>query len=90
MPLSGREKVEAAATVSHRVLADIGSAARRIERMEADVLPNTEGVLTNPEEVAAYCETIASDLMRAAARIREAAWPSSSDYYETPGLDIPA
>jgi hypothetical protein len=88
--MSGREKVEAAVSATQRVLADIGSAARRIERMEADVLPNAEGVLTNPQEVAAYCETIAGDLMRAAARIKEAAWPTDADYYEAPGIDIPA
>lgn len=76
--------------MTERLMADIRSAARRIERMEADVTPNGEGVLTNPQDVAADCEIIAADLTRAAARIRETAWPSPSDYYETPGLDIPA
>lgn len=90
MPTSGKEKVQAAVSVSEKVIADVRSAGRRIARVEADTMPNAEGVLTNPQEIAADCETIAADLMRAAARIREAAWPLDSDYYESPGLDIPA
>ena len=90
MPTSGRDKVQAAMSVTEKVIADIRSAGRRLDRMEADAIPNAEGVLTNPLETAADCENIAADLMRAAARIREAAWPVDSDYYETPGLDIPA
>jgi hypothetical protein len=87
---TGREKVQAAAALTQKILADISSAARRIDRMEADAAPNAEGVLTSPQEVASYCENVAADLVRAAARIREAAWPVESDYYEAPGLDIPA
>jgi hypothetical protein len=73
MPTSRREKVEAAASLTQKVLADISSAARRMDRMETDAVPNAEVVLTSPQEVASYCENIAADLVRAAARIREAA-----------------
>lgn len=90
MPTSGKEKVQAAISATDKIIADIRSAGRRISRVETDAMPNAEGVLTNPGEIAADCENIAADLMRAAARIREAAWPLDSDYYETPGLDIPA
>lgn len=82
--------MQAAIAVTEKVMADIRSAARRMERMEADVMPNAAGVLTSPQEVASYCESVAADLTRAAALIRGAAWPTDSDYYETPGLDIPA
>lgn len=90
MPTSGKDKVQAAISITEKVIADIRSAGRRIERAEADAMPNAEGVLTNPSDVAADCENVAADLMRAAQRIREAAWPADTDYYETPGLDIPA
>jgi hypothetical protein len=84
------EKVQAAISLTEKVLADIRSAARRIDRLEADARANAEGVLTSPQDVAADCQNIAADLMRAAARIRETAWPSDGDYYEAPGIDIPA
>ena len=90
MPTSGKEKVQAAISVTERVLADIRSAARRIDRAEADATPNSEGVLTNPLDVATDCEKIAADLMRAATLVREANWPLDSDYYDAPGIDIPA
>jgi hypothetical protein len=90
MATSGREKVQAASVVTDRVLADIRSASSRIDRLEADAMPNAEGVLTNPLEVAEYCENVAADLIRAGKLIRETAWPSDKDYYEGEGLEISA
>jgi len=90
MATNGRERVLAAIAATEKIMGSIRSAARRMERLEADVMPNAEGVLTDPQEIAAYCETVAGDLTQAAKLIRGTRWPLESDYYGEGGVDIPA
>ncbi len=90
MATTGRERVLAAVAATEKIVGSIRSAARRIERLEADMMPNAEGVLLDPQDIAAYCETVANDLTQAAKQIREMSWPTESDYYGDRGIDIPA
>jgi hypothetical protein len=90
MATTGRERVLAAVSTTDQVMASIRSAARRMERLEADVMANAEGVLMDPQDVAAYCEKVADDLEQAAQVIRGSSWPQDSDYYGDISADIPA
>jgi ubiquinone biosynthesis protein UbiJ len=90
MATNGRERVLAAIAATERIMGSIRSAARRMERLEADVMTNEEGVLIDPQDIAAYCETVGDDLTQAARLIRETGWPLESDYYGDGGVDIPA
>jgi len=75
---------------TEKIMGSIRSAARRMERIESDVMPNAEGVLIDPQDIAGYCETVADDLTNAAKMIRTTSWPLDSDYYDDRGVDIPA
>ena len=87
---TGRERVLAAIAATEKIMGSIRSAARRMERMESDVMPNAEGVLIDPQDIAAYCETVADDLTNAAKVIRTTSWPLEGDYYDDCSVDIPA
>ena len=80
----------AAIAATEKIMGSIRSAARRMERIETDMMPNAEGVLIDPQDIAAYCETVADDLTNAAKAIRATSWPQDSDYYDDRGVDIPA
>ena len=90
MATTGRARVADAIAATERIMGSIRSAARRMERLETDSMANAEGVLMDPQDIAAYCETIAGDLTKAAQAIRETSWPRDSDYYEDRAADIPA
>ncbi|HUK19099.1 MAG TPA: hypothetical protein VLW65_21910 [Bryobacteraceae bacterium] len=90
MATTGRERVLAAMAATEKIMGSIRSAARRMERIESDVMPNAEGVLIDPQDIAGYCETVADDLTNAAKMIRTTSWPLDSDYYDDRGVDIPA
>lgn len=90
MATTGREKVNAAAAATQQIINSIRSAARRMERIESDVMPNAEGVLMDPEDIARYCQTIADEMTKAASLIRATNWPVDSDYYGDSSVDIPA
>lgn len=90
MATTGKEKVTAAIAATEQVKAAIRSAARRVERLESDLMANAEGVLMDPQDIATYCETAARDLMNAAETIRAASWPQGNDYYGDVAADIPA
>lgn len=90
MATTGKEKVAAAVAATEQVKAAIRSAARRVERLESDLMANAEGVLMDPKDIASCCETAAQDLMNAARTIRAASWPQDRDYYGDVATDIPA
>ena len=87
---TGKEKVSAAIAATEQVKASIRSAARRVERLESDLMSNAEGVLMDPQDIARYCETAAQDLMNAARTIQAVNWPKANDYYGDIATDIPA
>lgn len=90
MAPTGKERVMAAIAATEQVKAAIRSAARRVQRLESDLMSNAEGVLMDPHDIAKYCETAAQDLMNAAKTIQAANWPQDNDYYEKLATDIPA
>jgi hypothetical protein len=85
---TGKEKVRAAVVVTEQARAAIRSAARRMERLESDLMANAEGVLMDPLDIASYCETVSQDLTNAARTIRAASWPQEDDYYNDDIADI--
>lgn len=60
------DKVQTAAAATKQILELLQSAARRMERLEADTSTNSHCVLVDPQEIAVYCRAVAGDLTNAA------------------------